>query len=335
MPSIKPLHLNGKDIRRAGPGDFVGPEHGGTGVTSLAELKEELNLSSVDNTSDADKPISTAVALALADKASVGAPAQAINDARGAPNGIAALGSDGKIPESQLPSIAIVDAFVVADQAEMLALTVQRGDMAIRMDLEATFVMAGDTNILANWIQLRTPSGAVLSVAGKVGNIILAAADVGLGNVDDTSDADKPLSTATAAALNLKQGKEAGKGLSSNDYTNADKTKLEAVKLNPEVVSAIVGGSITPGPKTDEIRPQTLVASLNINNPTSNPEDGFGFIVELLDDGVKRGLTWGSKFASRYHTLPVETVPGKFMLLGFKYEASTDKIYLMAKQIQS
>ena len=45
----------------------------------------------------------------------------------------------------------------------------------------------------------------VQSVAGKTGIVSLAKADVGLGNVDNTSDASKPVSTATQTALNAKQ----------------------------------------------------------------------------------------------------------------------------------
>ena len=44
-------------------------------------------------------------------------------------NGYAGLGSDGKIDYSLLPAIAIVDTFVCSSQAEMLALTAQRGDV--------------------------------------------------------------------------------------------------------------------------------------------------------------------------------------------------------------
>lgn len=47
----------------------------------------------------------------------------------------------------------------------------------------------------------------VTSVAGKTGAVILAKADVGLGNVDNTSDANKPISTATQTALDAKQNK--------------------------------------------------------------------------------------------------------------------------------
>lgn len=42
------------------------------------------------------------------------------------------------------------------------------------------------------------------SVAGKAGAVTLVKGDVGLGNVDNTSDANKPVSTATQTALNGK-----------------------------------------------------------------------------------------------------------------------------------
>lgn len=42
------------------------------------------------------------------------------------------------------------------------------------------------------------------SVNGQTGVVVLDKSDVGLGNVDNTSDADKPISTATQTALNLK-----------------------------------------------------------------------------------------------------------------------------------
>lgn len=47
-------------------------------------------------------------------------------------------------------------------------------------------------------------SSPVQTVAGRTGNIVLGKSDVNLGNVDNTADTDKPISTATATALNLK-----------------------------------------------------------------------------------------------------------------------------------
>lgn len=53
-------------------------------------------------------------------------------------------------------------------------------------------------------IQAGAQANSVTSVAGRTGAVTLAKADVGLGNVDNTSDANKPVSTAQQAALNAK-----------------------------------------------------------------------------------------------------------------------------------
>ena len=49
------------------------------------------------------------------------------------------------------------------------------------------------------------PAPLVSSVSSKTGVVVLDKADVGLGNVDNTSDANKPVSTLQAAALAAKQ----------------------------------------------------------------------------------------------------------------------------------
>ncbi|NBW17901.1 MAG: hypothetical protein EBR82_59005, partial [Caulobacteraceae bacterium] len=56
------------------------------------------------------------------------------------------------------------------------------------------------------------PASGVTSVAGRTGDVTLAKSDVGLGNVDNTSDANKPISTATQTALD-------GKAASSHTHT--------------------------------------------------------------------------------------------------------------------
>ena len=59
-------------------------------------------------------------------------------------------------------------------------------------------------------------------------DVTLVKSDVGLGNVDNTADVDKPISTAQQTALDNKVDKVTGKGLSTNDYTTAEKNKLAA-----------------------------------------------------------------------------------------------------------
>lgn len=70
-------------------------------------------------------------------------------------------------------------------------------------------------------------------------DVTLVKSDVGLGNVDNTADVDKPISTTQQTALDNKVDKETGKGLSTNDYTTAEKNKLngieEGAEVNPQV----------------------------------------------------------------------------------------------------
>lgn len=53
------------------------------------------------------------------------------------------------------------------------------------------------------WDKIDT-TDAVTSVAGRTGVVVVTKADVGLGNVDNTTDLAKPISTAAQNALNLK-----------------------------------------------------------------------------------------------------------------------------------
>jgi len=63
----------------------------------------------------------------------------------------------------------------------------------------------------------------------------LDKAAVGLGNVDNTSDANKPISSATQTALDDKVDKVTGKGLSQEDYTTTEKNKLAGIEAGAQV----------------------------------------------------------------------------------------------------
>lgn len=80
---------------------------------------------------------------------------------KGAANGYASLDAGGLIPITQLPALAINDTFPVASQAAMLALTAQRGDVAIRSDNGNSYILATDSpGTLGDWLQI-TISGGV------------------------------------------------------------------------------------------------------------------------------------------------------------------------------
>lgn len=85
-------------------------------------------------------------------------------------------------------------------------------------DIEVSIAAADDTVIsnpqnnqtlsynsgTSKWVNTTPASATVSSVAGKTGAVTLVKADVGLGNVDNTSDANKPISTAVQTALETK-----------------------------------------------------------------------------------------------------------------------------------
>lgn len=76
--------------------------------------------------------------------------------------------------------------------------------------------------------------GPVASVAGKIGAVTLAKADVGLGNVDNTSDAAKPVSTATQTALN-------GKANTSHAHAITDVTGLQTALDGKASIADLLG----------------------------------------------------------------------------------------------
>ena len=117
------------------------------------------------------------------------------NSEKGSPNGVATLDGTGKIPSAQLPSY-------VDDVVEFANLAAFPGTGSAGI-----LYIALDTNVQYRWsgtVYVKITSGAVEAVAGKTGVVTLVKGDVGLGNVDNTSDVAKPISTATQTALDLK-----------------------------------------------------------------------------------------------------------------------------------
>ncbi len=111
---------------------------------------------------------------------------------KGAAGGYASLDGNAKVPQIQLPAIAITNTFVVNSEAAMLALAAATGDVCIRTDLNKSFILQGtDPSLLTDWQELLSPTSTVLSVNGQVGAVSLTKADIGLGNVPNV-DATNP-----------------------------------------------------------------------------------------------------------------------------------------------
>lgn len=182
--------------------------------------------------------ISGAFGRTLLGTADAAAAKTALGLAAVATTGSASDITTGTLPTSVLPPLAINETFSAASEPEMLALVAQRGDVAIRSDVSRSYILAADDpTILANWKQL-TAGGDVLSVAGKSGVVTLVKADVGLDQVDNTSDSDKPISTTQQTALDTKLAR------SSN---LSDLTDVASARTNLSVYSTTEIGN----PETD------------------------------------------------------------------------------------
>lgn len=93
---------------------------------------------------------------------------------KGSANGVATLDASAKVPSSQLPDISITNTFVVATEVEMLALNAQTGDIAVRTDVNKTFILkTSPASVIGNWVELPTPTNGVFSVDGKTGAVTL------------------------------------------------------------------------------------------------------------------------------------------------------------------
>jgi hypothetical protein len=114
---------------------------------------------------------------------------------KGQPEGYASLDSSGKVPPSQLPSY--VDDVLEYDSLAVFPAIGEGSKIYVDKTTNKVYRWSGSTYVYIT-------SGAVDSVNGRNGLVVLAKTDVGLGNVDNTSDANKPVSTATQTALDNK-----------------------------------------------------------------------------------------------------------------------------------
>lgn len=241
----------------------------GTGNVDIN--KTTLGLSNVDNTADLAKPISNATQTALNGKAAsvhthitgdvtgldtalsgkaasvhnhvtsdvtgldtalngkqpaLGFTPENTNN-KGQANGYASLGGDGKVPSNQLPSY--VDDVLEYANLATFPVTGISGVIYVALDTNKAYRWGGSSYIYIT-------SGAVDSVAGKTGVVTIDKTDVGLANVDNTSDANKPISSATQTALDNKASTthtHSGATTSANGFmSSTDKSKLDGIATN-------------------------------------------------------------------------------------------------------
>lgn len=131
----------------------------------------------------------------------------------------------GKLRADLAPDIAISDfKGEVGSQAAMLAVVGQNGDYVIRTDTNTMWTVVREpSNVLANWVQWRTPASPVQSVAGKTGAVTLTSWDL-----TDVLGVGRDLMTAGSATTARQVIGATMVGSGSSDAMRGDKIRVVA-----------------------------------------------------------------------------------------------------------
>lgn len=104
----------------------------------------------------------------------------------------------------------------------------------------STYTEDKKTFALKTEIPTTLPASDVSAWAKESVKPTYTATEIGLDQVNNTSDMNKPISTATQAALDGKVDKVPGKQLSTNDYSAEEKSTVAQLKADVEQLKSTV-----------------------------------------------------------------------------------------------
>ena len=189
---------------------------------------------------------------------------------------------NGRVPASQLPSY--VDDVIEVANFSTLPSSGESGKIYVTLENNKTYRWSGsiyveisaspgstdavpEGSVNKYYTDARASAAApVQSVAGKTGVVTLTKDDVGLSNVDNTSDVNKPVSTAQAAADSAVQSAAA-----SDAATKANNAQAFAVQRNNHTGTQAIG-------TVDGL--QTVLDSKAATNHTHTSEELFSSLSE-------------------------------------------------------
>ena len=219
---------------------------------------------------------------------------------KGAANGVATLGADQKIPNEQLPDLAITDVIVLATKAaydtylETTPTENKVGDAIVVTDYDGnghskTFIITGvvaeDTTanpvVPAHYsVQEITAAGYVTSVAGKSGDVTLASSDLtdvaGLAVAAD-------LTTDSTVADKIVTPKDVNTMLAAHGFANDIANLQSVVNVDPSTgavsLDDALSGTSTKGVQNKVVK-EALDTKVNIADSITEEEVDALFVGE-------------------------------------------------------
>ena len=233
---------------------------------------------------------------------------------KGQASGLASLDGNGKLPTSQLPSLAITSTAVVNSQSQMLNLVAEEGDVAIRTDNGKTYILSSNSpSSLADWKEI-TAGGAVTAVNGKTGSVSLSTTDINEGSNQYYTAARFTSEFSTKSTSDLTEG--------SNLYHTAARAKSAAVSANISDSDQGKAPSISLL-KTYAISSSNLGKETWFGGNSLTITHGYGtkdiewtiFDSSSGERIVVDNVTWGSGNNSFTLTLPTGIVAGSWRVM--------------------
>jgi len=251
----------------------------------------------------------------------------------GANNGVASLDGSGKVPTSQLPALGEANTASNVGTAGVGVFKQKTG-----VNLEFKKVNAG-----SNKVTIVDDTGSdEIDIDVVTANLGLTKSDVGLANVDNTSDANKPVSTATQTALDGKENTitagttaqyyrgdktwqtldKTAVGLANVDNTSDATKNSAAVTLTNKRITKRVDSVASASTYTfnadnyDAAKITAQAAGLTIANPSGTPTAMQSMVLRVKDNGTARAISYGSQWRAIGVTLPTTTVISKTLYLG-------------------
>jgi hypothetical protein len=235
--------------------------------SSLSLTKSDVGLGNVDNTADSSKPVSSPQATAIAT-----AQATAISTAEG-------------YTDTQVAS-AISTAEGYADNAKAQAISTAEG----YTDTAKSYILGLLSSITSSVGSLVT---GVSSVAGKTGAVTLAKADVGLDQVDNTSDVNKPVSSAQQTAIASAQATAITTSEAYTDTQIATVVPLSQKGLANGVASLDGGGKVPVAQLPASLMQYLGTWNASTNTPTLTNGSGVaGTVYNVTVAGNALGENW-------------------------------------------